>query len=326
MSIHKDRAEQGPTATDHVDDAPLGYRMHVYVQELQRTICSRLEELDGRAAFTMDRWSRPGGGGGVTATIEDGAVFEKGGVNISEVYGALPPRLARTLATDSERFYATGLSLVIHPLNPYVPTVHANIRYFALGRDLEEPEDQWFGGGADLTPYYPEFEDVRHFHRTWKRVCDRHRTADYGAFKKECDAYFYLPHREEARGVGGIFFDYIREAPEETFHFVREAGDAFLDSYVPIVERHVERPFGAAEKTYQEIRRGRYVEFNLLYDRGTKFGIETRGRTESILMSLPPHVQWRYDWQPEPGTREARAQWYFQPHEWLELSEEDVPR
>lgn len=323
MSTHKDRPSTSEIDSNAEDI--LGHKMHAYVQRLQSVICSQLEAIDGRASFTMDHWSRPGGGGGVTATMEDGGVFEKAGVNISAVYGELPPRLARAIETDSRQFYATGLSLVIHPLNPHVPTVHANIRYFALGSRLERPDDEWFGGGADLTPYYPRLEDVRHFHRTWKDVCDRHATADYPAFKRECDDYFFLPHRDEARGVGGIFFDYLRDDPPATFEFVKDAGDAFLQSYVPIVERHVERPYGEEERAYQELRRGRYVEFNLLFDRGTKFGIETRGRTESILMSLPPHVQWRYDWEPEPGTKEARAQWYFQPRDWFALDEGDVP-
>lgn len=323
MSTHKDRPSTSEIHTDAGD--ALGHRMHAYVQQLQGVICSRLETLDGQASFTMDRWSRPGGGGGVTATMEDGGVFEKAGVNISAVYGDLPPRLARAIETDSSQFYATGLSLVIHPLNPHVPTVHANVRYFALGSRLERPDDEWFGGGADLTPYYPRLEDVRHFHRTWRDVCSRHPAADYPAFKRECDDYFFLPHRDEARGVGGIFFDYLRDDPPTTFDFVKDAGDAFLQSYVPIVDQHVERSYGDEERAYQELRRGRYVEFNLLFDRGTKFGIDTRGRTESILMSLPPHVQWRYDWEPAPGTREARAQWYFQPRDWFALDEEDVP-
>lgn len=308
-----------------VDPArPLAHRMHGFVGRLQRSICARIEEVDGRLAFRRDAWERPGGGGGVTATGEGGTVFEKAGVNISAVHGILPDRLARLLEAEAAPFFATGLSLVIHPENPHVPTVHANFRYFALGEDLDRPDDQWFGGGADLTPYYPTLEDARHFHRTWKEVCDRHDPAAYERFKRECDEYFYLPHREEARGVGGIFFDYMREDPEAAFRFVQDAGEAFLTSYIPIVERRRNAPYGQGERLYQEIRRGRYVEFNLLYDRGTRFGIETRGRTESILMSLPPQVQWHYDWQPAPGTAEARARWFFQPRDWLALSDDDV--
>ena len=304
----------------------LGHRVHNFVQELQTEICQALAEIDGRASFREGRWSRPGGGGGNSATIEDGAVFEKGGVNVSAVHGELPQRLSEALNKDGTHFYATGISLVIHPRNPHVPTVHANFRYFALGKDIHDPDDEWFGGGADLTPYYPYLEDAQHFHRVWKEVCDEHSTADYGEFKRQCDDYFYLPHRDEARGVGGIFFDYLRHDPEETFTFVKDGGRAFLDAYVPIVERRVDAAYGDRERTYQELRRGRYVEFNLLFDRGTKFGIETRGRTESILMSLPPHVQWRYDWQPEPGSLEERARWFFHARDWFELYESDVPR
>lgn len=320
MSLNKDRDGQAVADGTEV----LAHRMHDFIAHLQPVICRRLEEIDGRLSFRRDEWERPGGGGGVTATSEDGAVFEKAGVNISAVYGDLPERLARLLKVQPVPFFATGISLVIHPRNPHVPTVHANFRYFALGDDLARPRDQWFGGGADLTPYYPRLEDARHFHQTWKAVCDRHPSADYERFKRECDDYFYLPHRGEARGVGGIFFDYLRTDPEETFQFVKDAGDTFLESYIPIVERRKDSPYGDEEREYQEIRRGRYAEFNLLFDRGTRFGIETQGRTESILMSLPPHVRWRYDWRPDPGTREARAQWFFQPRDWLALSEDDV--
>jgi coproporphyrinogen III oxidase len=230
------------------------------------------------------------------------------------------------LEVESKPFFATGVSLVVHPVSPHVPTVHANFRYFALGDDLMHPDDEWFGGGADLTPYYPRLEDAQHFHRVWKDVCDKHDgVADYDAFKEACDDYFYLPHREEARGVGGIFYDYLRDDPEGTFHFTRDAGRAFLSSYVPIVERRVDASYGDRERQYQELRRGRYVEFNLLYDRGTKFGIETRGRTESILMSLPPHVQWAYDYAPSDDTPEAAAHWYLQPRDWLSLAPSEVP-
>lgn len=299
-------------------------RMQAFVEDLQQAILQRLGEIDGRSGFREDRWTRPGGGGGVSAILEGGGVFEKAGVNTSAVYGELPKRLTNELGVEGSPFFATGLSLVIHPKNPYVPTVHANVRYFALGGDLADPDDQWFGGGADLTPYYPVLEDVQHFHRVWKEACDAHAAADYAEFKRRCDEYFYLPHREEARGVGGIFFDYLRDRPEETFAFVRTAGEAFLPSYVPIVERRRGRAFGERERTYQALRRGRYVEFNLIYDRGTKFGIETKGRTESVLMSLPPLVRWRYDWEPEPDSPEDRARWFLQPRDWLALSPEDV--
>lgn len=311
---------------DPRDDIPMAHRMKRFVEALQIRITKKLDETDGSTSFEVDQWEREEGGGGITAVMEGGEVFEKAGVNTSAVHGPLPGRMAEVLEVDEKPFFATGLSLVIHPRSPYVPTVHANFRYFALGDDLLAPDDQWFGGGADLTPYYPRLEDTQHFHRVWKEVCDRHEdVADYEAFKKECDEYFYVDHRDEARGVGGIFYDYLREDPEGTFFFTREAGRSFLRSYLPIVERRREEDWGERERRFQLIRRGRYVEFNLVYDRGTKFGLETDGRTESILMSLPPHVQWTYDHHPEPDTLEARALWYFAPRDWLELTPDDVP-
>jgi coproporphyrinogen III oxidase len=313
---------------DPRDDIPMAHRMKRFVEALQIRITKKLEATDGSTSFQVDRWEREeGGGGGITAVLEDGEVFEKAGVNTSAVHGPLPERMAEVLEVDAKPFYATGLSLVIHPRSPHVPTVHANFRYFALGEDLMAPDDQWFGGGADLTPYYPRLEDVQHFHRVWKDVCDRHNdVADYEAFKRECDEYFYLPHRNEARGVGGIFYDYLRADPEGTFFFTREAGRAFLRSYLPIVERRRDGEWGEEERTFQLIRRGRYVEFNLVYDRGTKFGLETDGRTESILMSLPPHVRWTYDHTPADDSREGRALWYFTARDWLSLAPEDVPK
>lgn len=308
-------------------DIPMAHRMQRFVEALQLRITKRLEAMDGGAAFKVDEWTREEGGGGLSAVIEGGSVFEKGGVNTSAVHGTLPARMAKVLGVEAKPFFATGLSLVIHPRSPYVPTVHANFRYFALGDDLMQPDDQWFGGGADLTPYYPRLDDAQHFHRVWHDVCARHEdVADYAAFKEACDDYFYLPHRQEARGVGGIFYDYLRDDPEGTFFFTRDAGRHFLDAYIPIVERRKDEPYGEREREYQTVRRGRYVEFNLLFDRGTKFGIETRGRTESILMSLPPEVRWQYDWHPEPGTAEARAQWFFTARDWLDLSEQDMPQ
>lgn len=312
--------------TEMLEARALGHRVHEFVLELQDEMCAALEEVDGRAAFRRDPWSRPGGGGGISRTMEDGAVFERAGVNVSAVHGRMDGRLAEALHADETQFYATGISLVIHPLSPYVPSVHANFRYFALGDVLDDPDDEWFGGGADLTPYYPYLEDAQHFHTVWKAVCDEHPVADYDDFKRHCDEYFYLPHRNETRGVGGIFFDYLRGDQENTFLFVQDAGKSFLESYLPIVARREGLAYADNERAYQELRRGRYVEFNLLFDRGTKYGIETRGRTESILISLPPHVQWRYDWRPEPGSREDRAQWFFQARDWLALTEEDVPQ
>ncbi|PSQ95462.1 MAG: oxygen-dependent coproporphyrinogen oxidase [Bacteroidetes bacterium SW_9_63_38] len=310
---------------DPREDIPMAHRMKRFVEALQIRIVKRLEKADDEVSVQVDRWERDEGGGGITAVLEKGTVFEKAGVNTSAVHGPLPGRMAEILEVDEKSFYATGLSLVVHPRSPYVPTVHANFRYFALGDDLMHPDDQWFGGGADLTPYYPWLEDAKHFHRVWKEVCDEHDAADYAAFKQECDNYFYLDHRNEARGVGGIFYDYLREDPEGTFFFSREAGRAFLRSYMPIVERRKEADWGDREREYQLIRRGRYVEFNLVYDRGTKFGLETDGRTESILMSLPPHVRWTYDHEPAPDTPEGRAQWYFAARDWLALDEDDVP-
>lgn len=282
-----------------------------YLRGLQDRICEALERADGRAAFRQDAWDRPGGGGGRTRVIADGAVFEKGGVNFSEVFGDFPPAFAKTLPGEGTRFTATGVSLVIHPRSPLVPTVHANFRYLTHGSKA------WFGGGADLTPYYPFKEDVIHFHRTWKRVCDEHRAvADYAAMKKECDEYFFLKHRNEARGVGGIFFDY-KDATEAMFDFVRDAGDAFVESYVPIVERRKGLAWTEAQRFFQEVRRGRYVEFNLVYDRGTVFGLKTDGRTESILMSLPPVVRYLYDYKPPPGTPEAElTDYWLKPRDW----------
>lgn len=299
-------------------DIPMAHRMQRFVEALQLRIVRAFERIDGQAHFSEDRWEHHQGGGGVSRVIESGAVWEKGGVNVSAVEGTLPKRMAEAFGVDQKPFFATGISLVMNPVNPYVPAVHANFRYFALGEDLLHPDDQWFGGGADLTPYYGVLEDAVHFHATWKSVCDEHpEVADYAAFKDACDDYFFLPHRDEARGVGGIFFDYLRGHPERTFLFVRQAGRAFLPSYLPVVERHRDRSFGERERDYQAHRRGRYAEFNLAYDRGTRFGLETGGRTESILMSLPPVVRWSYDWQPDPDTPEAEAAWFYQPRDWL---------
>lgn len=319
----KDRIPNTAIRDDRVDT--IARRMQTFVEGLQRRIRTALESLEERTAFREDRWERPGGGGGISAILEEGDLFEKAGVNTSAVHGDLPERMTRVLGVEKGPFFATGISLVIHPRNPHVPTVHANFRYFGLGNDLAAPVDQWFGGGADLTPYYPRLEDAQHFHRVWKKVCDEHDVAVYDDFKEQCDDYFYLPHREEARGVGGIFFDYVREEPEKTLEFVRTAGDAFLESYVPIVERRRSTPYGKRERAYQALRRGRYVEFNLLYDRGTKFGIETEGRTESILMSLPPVARWQYDWQADPGAPEERAKWFFERRDWLAMEPGDEP-
>jgi coproporphyrinogen III oxidase len=278
-----------------------------FFEGLQTRICAGLEAADGTGRFTADRWERPGGGGGLTRIMTGGAVFEKAGVNVSAVHGELKPDFAASLPGDGLAFFATGVSLVLHPKSPRVPTVHANFRCLRRGAAL------WFGGGADLTPYYPEREDVLHFHRTWKTVCDRHDPSFYPRFKKWCDEYFYLPHRGETRGVGGIFFDQL----QNQLAFVRDAGDSVLSAYVPIVERRREDAWGEREREFQLLRRGRYVEFNLLYDRGTVFGLKTDGRTESILMSLPPLVRWEYDPRFAPETREADLANWLRPRDWL---------
>ncbi|HYH67196.1 MAG TPA: oxygen-dependent coproporphyrinogen oxidase [Urbifossiella sp.] len=282
-----------------------------FFRGLQDRICAELERVDGAGRFREDTWDRPGGGGGRTRVLADAGVFEKGGVNFSEVFGELTPEFAKQMPGDGLTFTATGVSLVLHPRSPHVPTVHMNFRYLTHG------SREWFGGGADLTPYYPVREDVVHFHRTWKAACDRHPgVADYAAMKRDCDEYFFLKHRNEARGVGGIFFDHL-PATAASWDFVRDAADAFLASYVPIAERRKAAAWTAEERVFQEYRRGRYVEFNLVYDRGTTFGLRTDGRTESILMSLPPVVRYVYDYRPAPGSREAAlTDHWLKPQDW----------
>lgn len=286
-----------------------------YFRELQNTICSALEEADGGKTFGADAWQRPGGGGGVARVLERGAVFEKAGVNWSSVDGELPAELADMPGTG-RMFRASGVSLVLHPESPMVPTTHANFRCIARGDAV------WFGGGADLTPYYFFRDDAVSFHRTFADVCDRHKPlGDYDRFKTWCDEYFTLPHRSETRGVGGIFFDYLGtkgEPVERVYELVRELGNAFVRAYLPIVARRRTLPYGDAERTWQLRRRGRYVEFNLIYDRGTLFGLKTHGRTESILMSLPPLVRWDYDVSPQPGSPEAELVLHLRPTNWLD--------
>jgi coproporphyrinogen III oxidase len=293
---------------------PLHSRSSAYFRDLQDRICAALERLDGGGRFREDPWERPGGGGGRSRVLADGAVFDKAGVNFSDVHGQLSEEFARQIPGEGRDFTACGISLVLHPRSPLVPTVHANFRFLTKG------QRQWFGGGADLTPYYPYREDVIHFHKVWQRVCRRHEPpVDYAHFKKWCDEYFYLPHRGEARGVGGIFFDYLEGDVERLFAFVRDAGDAFLDAYLPIAERRKAEQYTAEQKAFQEYRRGRYAEFNLVYDRGTLFGLKTGGRTESILMSLPPVVRWLYDYHPVPGSREAElTEYWLKPRSWAD--------
>ncbi|TVZ26401.1 coproporphyrinogen oxidase [Gillisia sp. Hel_I_86] len=281
-----------------------------YIEQLQDSITSKLEEVDGSVKFKEDLWDRPEGGGGRTRVIENGAVFEKGGVNISQVHGSLPPAMQQYFKVGEVDFFACGLSLVLHPKNPMVPTVHANWRYFEMYDKSGTVIDSWFGGGQDLTPYYLFDEDATHFHKICKKACDAHDPDFYAEYKQKCDEYFWNSHREEARGIGGLFFDYCKASEEmsmeDWFEFVTEVGNSFLAWYVPIAEKRKNLPYSEAQRTWQEIRRGRYVEFNLVHDKGTLFGLKTNGRIESILMSLPPHVQWVYDHHPEKGSEEER--------------------
>jgi coproporphyrinogen III oxidase len=293
-----------------------------YIENLQNQICKGLEDIDGKAKFREDIWERPEGGGGKTRVIENGNVFEKGGVNISAVHGKLPDSMQKLFNTGEADFFACGLSLVIHPKSPMVPTVHANWRYFEMYDNNGNVINSWFGGGQDLTPYYLFEEDATHFHQTCKTACDKHNLEFYPKYKKQCDTYFWNAHRNEARGIGGLFFDYCKETEdmkmEDWYNFVTEVGNSFLNAYLPIVEKRKELTFTDAQKKWQEIRRGRYVEFNLVHDKGTLFGLKTNGRIESILMSLPPHVQWVYDHHPEKGSEEEKLiQLLMNPKEWI---------
>lgn len=316
-------------------------RVRQFMQQLQDEISQRLENLDGVGKFIEDSWERPEGGGGRSRVMREGAIFEQAGVNFSEVWGSHLPASILTQRPEAEGhgFYATGTSLVLHPRNPYVPTVHFNYRYFEAGPVW------WFGGGLDLTPYYPFAEDAAHLHKTLKQACDQHHPEYYPVFKRWCDEYFYLKHRDETRGVGGLFFDYqdgqgaLYHGPnpngeaavysnqvgtpptrnwEDLFTFVQGCGNSFLPAYVPIVERRHGMEYGDRQRNFQLYRRGRYVEFNLVYDRGTIFGLQTNGRTESILMSLPPLVRWEYGYQPEPNSPEAELyETFLKPQDWI---------
>jgi coproporphyrinogen III oxidase len=293
-----------------------------YIHGLQDTICAGLETMDGKEKFIEDNWERPEGGGGKTRVISNGNVFEKGGVNTSVVHGALPAAMQQAFGVSESNFFAAGLSLVIHPLNPYVPTVHANWRYFELYDKDGNKIDSWFGGGSDLTPYYLDEADGRHFHATLKNAMQSFGEDLYPKYKQHCDEYFTNKHRNnEARGIGGVFYDYLRpqseQEAEDLLAFQKLNGDSFLSAYLPIVERTKDKPYGEREVNWQEIRRGRYVEFNLVHDRGTLFGLKTNGRTESILMSLPPRARWEYNYQPEPGTEEAKLLEFLKPRDWV---------
>jgi coproporphyrinogen III oxidase len=291
-----------------------------FLMSLQDRICAQLEKEDGRGRFVQDEWQRPEGGGGRTRVMGDGAVFEQAGVGFSHVFGSkLPPSAtAHRPELAGRSFQAMGVSLVIHPNNPYVPASHCNVRFFIAQKDGAEPV-WWFGGGFDLTPYYPFDEDAVHWHRMARDTCRPFGADYYARFKKWCDEYFYLRHRDETRGVGGLFFDDMDEQGfDHSFGFMRSVGDHYLDAYLPIVQKRRHMPYGERERDFQLYRRGRYVEFNLVFDRGTLFGLQSGGRTESILMSLPPLVKWRYNWSPEPGTPEARLYTDFlRPRDWL---------
>ena len=297
-------------------------KFYNYILKLQDTITSKLEDIDGVAKFQEDLWNRSEGGGGRTRVIEKGAIFEKGGVNISAVHGALPESMQNYFGVKDADFFACGLSLVLHPKSPMVPTVHANWRYFEMYDKQGNIVDQWFGGGQDLTPYYLFEEDAAHFHSVCKRACDQHNPEFYPRYKKKCDDYFWNTHRKEARGIGGLFFDYCKAdgniGMNDWYNFVSEVGDSFLDAYIPIVTKRKDLDYNSVQRDWQEIRRGRYVEFNLVHDKGTLFGLKTNGRIESILMSLPPHVQWRYDHHPDKGSDEERLIYVLQhPKEWV---------
>jgi coproporphyrinogen III oxidase len=287
---------------------------------LQADICAALEAVDGAARFRIDDWTRPEGGGGSTRVLADGGVFEQAGVNFSHVHGRALPASASAARPQlaGRSFRALGVSLVVHPRNPYVPTSHANVRFFIAEHPDEEPV-WWFGGGFDLTPYYGFDEDCVHWHRSAKAACDPFGADLHPRFKTWCDEYFFLPHRKEQRGVGGLFFDdHCSGDFNRDLAFIDAIGRAYLDAYLPIVERRRNTPYGEHEREFQCLRRGRYVEFNLVYDRGTLFGLQSGGRTESILMSLPPQVAWRYDWHPEPGSPEERLLTHFlKPRDWL---------
>jgi len=279
-----------------------------YLTGLQDRICTACEAEDGQVMFAEDVWGRAAGGGGRTRVLQEGSVFEQAGVGFSHVYGdRLPPAAsAQRPELAGRAFHALGVSLVIHPRNPYVPTSHANVRFFIAEKSGNEPI-WWFGGGFDLTPYYGFHEDARHWHRTAREACEPFGASLYPRLKAWCDEYFYLRHRKEPRGIGGLFFDDFSEGGfERSFAFLRSVGDHYLSAYLPIVQRRKDVPYGARQTDFQQYRRGRYVEFNLVYDRGTLFGLQSGGRTESILMSLPPRVRWRYNWKPEPGSEEAR--------------------
>ena len=292
-----------------------------YLVQLQESICSDLESLDGKAIFEKDHWSKENGNGsGITSVICDGDVFEKGGVNFSIVHGNKMPKSASTLRPELEgrKYTALGVSLVLHPENPYIPTTHSNVRFFVAEEPGKEPI-WWFGGGFDLTPFYGFDEDAVHWHKTAKKACLPFGEKVYSKYKKWCDDYFYLEHRDEQRGIGGLFFDDLNEGGfDRCFEFMKSVGDHFSEAYLPIVIKRKDTPYGKKERNFQLYRRGRYVEFNLIYDRGTLFGLQSGGRTESILMSMPPEVKWSYQFQVEKDSEEGKLyNHYLKPKEWI---------
>lgn len=277
-----------------------------WFQELQDNICQALEKADGKGKFQEDKWERAGGGGGRSRVITGGHVIEKGGVNFSAVYGKTPAKILEALKLKEADFFATGISIVLHPVSPMVPIIHMNTRYFEMSNGTS-----WFGGGIDLTPHYVDKADAQWFHQQLKNVCDQHHESYYADFKKWADDYFYLKHRDETRGVGGIFFDRLSQKEDislaDRFAFTKEIGSTFAPIYTHFMTKNRELPYGEQEQQWQRVRRGRYVEFNLVWDKGTKFGLDTNGRTESILMSMPPQADWHYNLQPEPDTQEAKT-------------------
>ena len=294
-----------------------------YIHWLQDQICAGLEQIEGGQKFLEDDWQRKEGGGGKTRVISTGTIFEKGGVNTSVVFGEVTDPMRNQLKIEGAKWFACGLSLVLHPVNPFVPTVHCNFRMFELYDEKEALTDRWFGGGTDLTPYYLIEEDAVHFHATYKKVCDRFDPSFYPNFKRNCDDYFVNWHRnKERRGIGGIFYDYQRPDQKQDvefwMNFGKACGDAFMDAYLPIVTRRKNKEYSLQQKYWQDIRRGRYVEFNLIHDRGTLFGLRSNGRTESILMSLPPTVRFEYDFKPDPGSEEEKlVEVCLRPREWV---------
>lgn len=297
-------------------------QVKAYLLQLQNNICTVIEDLDGHSRFIEDAWKRPAGGGGLTRVLTQGKVFAKAGVNFSHVSGEQLPSSASAHRPElaGRKFSALGVSLVIHPDNPYIPTSHANVRFFIAEKEGSPPV-WWFGGGFDLTPYYGFEEDCQHWHQTALNACQPFGEDIYPRFKKWCDEYFFIKHRNEARGIGGLFFDDYNEVNfEHSFALMQSIGDHYIKAYAPIVSRRKEHPFGVQEKTFQNYRRGRYVEFNLVYDRGTLFGLQSGGRTESILMSLPPDVSWEYNWQPKANSLEAKLYSdYLPPRNWLSI-------